>query len=78
MWRRNAAGFGDDARENEDSDQSISEEEEGLDSEWARNTVSLGGGENDKGKMQVLSQLEIFRGSLRDFVSVFELYWYNV
>lgn len=28
----------------------LSEEDEGLDSEWIRNTVSLGGGENGKVK----------------------------
>ncbi|KAH6766378.1 hypothetical protein C2S52_017361 [Perilla frutescens var. hirtella] len=63
MWRRSAAGFGDDARGNENSDLSISEEEEVLDEEWTRNTVSLGGGESDKGKLCVLAQLEIFEES---------------
>ncbi|XP_041990756.1 uncharacterized protein LOC121741888 isoform X2 [Salvia splendens] len=65
MWRRNAAGFGDEARENEDSDQSISEDED-PDGEWIRNTVSLGGDENGKGKMKVLSQLEILRESFME------------
>ncbi|XP_047966448.1 uncharacterized protein LOC125210876 isoform X2 [Salvia hispanica] len=65
MWRRNAAGFGDEARENEDSDQSISEDED-PDGEWIRNTVSLGGDEKDKGKMKVLSQLEILRESFME------------
>ncbi|XP_057782369.1 uncharacterized protein LOC131000470 isoform X3 [Salvia miltiorrhiza] len=66
MWRRNAAGFRNEARENEDSDQSISEEDEGPDGDWTRNTVSLGGEENGKGKIQVLSQLEIFRESFTE------------
>ncbi|XP_042044630.1 uncharacterized protein LOC121790503 isoform X1 [Salvia splendens] len=66
MWRRNAAGFGDEARENEDSDQSISEEDEDPDGEWIRNTVSLGGDENDKGNLKVLSQLEILRESFME------------
>ncbi|KAL1558431.1 hypothetical protein AAHA92_08899 [Salvia divinorum] len=66
MWRRKATGFGDEARENEDSDQSISEEDEDPDGEWIRNTVSLGGDENDKGKMKVLSQLEILSESFME------------
>ncbi|KAL8530873.1 hypothetical protein ACS0TY_007777 [Phlomoides rotata] len=62
MWMRNAVGLGDKADENQDSDQSISEEEEGLESEWKGNTISLGEGEN-KGALQVLSRLEILRES---------------
>ncbi|KAI3449516.1 hypothetical protein Pfo_006181 [Paulownia fortunei] len=63
MWRRNALRFGNHAQENQDSDQSISEEEEGLEGDWTGNTVSLGGVGDNKGAMQVLSQLETLRDS---------------
>ncbi|KAK4418161.1 hypothetical protein Salat_2228800 [Sesamum alatum] len=63
MWRRNALRFENNAQEDQDSDQSISEEEEGLEAERRGNTISLGGAGDNKGGMQVLSQLELLRGS---------------
>ncbi|KAG6383536.1 hypothetical protein SASPL_156708 [Salvia splendens] len=44
----------------------LSEEDEDPDGEWIRNTVSLGGDENDKGNLKVLSQLEILRESFME------------
>ncbi|XP_020550070.1 uncharacterized protein LOC105163146 isoform X2 [Sesamum indicum] len=74
MWRRNALGvrnttiissktFKNNAQEDQDSDQSISEEEIGLEDEWRGNAISFGGAGDNKGGMQVLSQLELLRGS---------------
>ncbi|CAK9178031.1 unnamed protein product [Ilex paraguariensis] len=54
MWRKNTF------TENQDSDQSISEEEY-LDGDWAKNCVSLGGPEEKKGGIQVLSQLDLLK-----------------
>ncbi|PIN18081.1 hypothetical protein CDL12_09243 [Handroanthus impetiginosus] len=63
MWKENALRFGNNAQKNEDSDQSISEEEEGLEDEWTGNTVSLGGVEKNEGRIKVVSQLETLRDS---------------
>ncbi|KAL3827846.1 hypothetical protein ACJIZ3_016648 [Penstemon smallii] len=61
-------------QENQDSDQSLSEEEEDLDGNWIENTISLGGPADNKGGVQVLSQLDILRDShklhLADRVSI--------
>ncbi|KAL0371435.1 UNVERIFIED_CONTAM: hypothetical protein Sangu_0461600 [Sesamum angustifolium] len=74
MWRRNVLGvrntaiissetFKNNAQEDQDSDQSISEEEVGLEDEWRGNAISFGGAGDNKGVMQVMSQLELLRGS---------------
>ncbi|KAG8389456.1 hypothetical protein BUALT_Bualt02G0231300 [Buddleja alternifolia] len=63
MWRRNELSFRNNAQEDQGSDQSISEEDEGLESEWKGNTISLGGALDNKGGMQVLSQLDLLRDS---------------
>ncbi|XP_019188240.1 PREDICTED: uncharacterized protein LOC109182550 isoform X2 [Ipomoea nil] len=46
--------------ENEDSDQSISEDED-VDYNWSRNVVSLGSASEDKGNIQILSHLETLK-----------------
>ncbi|XP_031121873.1 uncharacterized protein LOC116024969 isoform X1 [Ipomoea triloba] len=46
--------------ENEDSDQSISEDED-VDYKWSRNIVSLGSASEDKGNIQILSHLETLK-----------------
>ncbi|KAL7112688.1 hypothetical protein ACP275_04G018100 [Erythranthe tilingii] len=63
MWRRNELRFGNNAQKNQDSDQSISEEEDDLEGEWPANTISVCGAGDNKGAVQVLSQLDKLRES---------------
>ncbi|CAA0832041.1 Unknown protein [Striga hermonthica] len=66
MWRKNELRLGSLAGENQDSDQSISEEEEDdLEGEGTGNMVSLDGlgSKKSQGSVQVLSQLDLLRDS---------------
>ncbi|XP_051118492.1 uncharacterized protein LOC127242830 isoform X2 [Andrographis paniculata] len=59
-WRKAASTFENKAQEDHDSDQSISEEDEGGDCAGSAISLCRAG---DKGGMQVLSQLEMLRDS---------------
>nr|GMD22059.1 Homeotic protein female sterile like [Ipomoea batatas]GMD23559.1 Homeotic protein female sterile like [Ipomoea batatas]GMD25000.1 Homeotic protein female sterile like [Ipomoea batatas] len=59
-------------QENEDSDQSISEDED-VDYKWSTDIVSLGSASEDKGNIQILSHLETLKGNFQNWLIYFIL-----